>query len=272
MTKTLGRVGIGIVFLVGCSSSGSKSMGTGGTSGGGTGGMGGAGGSAVTIGNFAQRYAEALCTKNFTCCSGSDLTDHTMSQCLMDNAGVISVLTAQIDASQAQGRATYDVAASASCIDALNAMTCDEFKQGIDANADACMSFVVAKVAMGGACAQGYECTTNNCVGASTDPAVDGTCAAAPTLAAIGTSCAASDCVDGAYCDSASICRKKKAGGEACTLADECVNSCNTATGLCSCYAGCAVVDAVSTGGTVLSMLLLSAGVVFACRRRRQRA
>jgi len=43
MTKALGWVGIGIVFLVGCSSSGSKSMGTGGTSGGGSGG-GGSGG------------------------------------------------------------------------------------------------------------------------------------------------------------------------------------------------------------------------------------
>jgi len=274
MTKALGWVGIGIVFLVGCGGSGSKSMGTGGSSGGGaggTGGMGGAGGSAVTIGNFAQRYAEALCAKNFTCCSGSDLTGKTQSQCVMDNAGVISLLTTEINASQAMGRASYDVAASSSCIDALNAMTCDQFRMGIDGNIAACMSFVVAKVPLGGACTQPYECTTGNCEGADTSsPPVDGMCAAAPALAALGSSCAAAACVDGAYCDSTSTCANKKAAGETCTSDSECVNSCNTTTGMCSCYAGCMVVEAVSTGGTVLSALLLGAGVVFARRRRRR--
>src|SRR4029079_16143684 len=164
--------------MCGWGRSAAKSRGTGGASGGGaggSGGMGGAGGSAVTIGNFAQRYAEALCAKNFTYCSGSDLTGKTQSQCVVHTAGGISPLTTESNASQAMCRASYDVAASSSCIDALNAMTCDQFRMGIDGNIAACMSFVVAKVPLGGACTQPYECTTGNCEGADTSsPPVDG--------------------------------------------------------------------------------------------------
>ena len=85
-------------------------------------------------------------------------------------------------------------------------MTCDQFKQqGVAGNMSACMAFVMPKVAQGGACTQDFECTTGNCEGDEHvgDPLVDGMCAAAPVTVAIGQSCAANECVDGAYCDSA---------------------------------------------------------------------
>jgi len=163
--KNFGRVGIGIAFLVGC---------------------GGGGSSSVTIDNFAQKYAEALCEKNFTCCDQAELTGKTQSQCVSDNQAAFSFLISSIKSSQAQNRASYSSTASGMCVDSLKAMSCDEFKQGIGGNMAACMAFIMPKVASGGACSQDYECTTTSCGGADTsvDPPVDGTCVAAPPLAA----------------------------------------------------------------------------------------
>jgi MYXO-CTERM domain-containing protein len=242
---------VGIVLVIGC----------------------GGGSSSVSIQNFPQQYAETLCAKNFQCCSSSELTGKTQSQCVTDNQSVISFLIAEINASQAQGRVSYDPKASGTCIDSLKAMTCDQFKQGIGGNMAACMAFIMPKVSQGGACTQPFECTTGNCVGAdtSTDPAVDGMCAAAPTLAAIGTSCATALCVDGAYCDSTSTCVARKAAGEACTSDDECVNTCDTTSQTCSCYSGCQVAAAPTPATTALSALLLGMGLVVSRARRRRR-
>jgi hypothetical protein len=242
------RLLIGITLLVGC------------------------GGSSVGIEDFPQKYAQTLCKKNFDCCDDSELAGKTMSTCVTDNQTVIGILVAEINSSQAQGRASYDAKQSGTCIDSLNAMTCDEFKQGIGGNMAACMAFIMPKVAQGGACTQGFECTTGNCEGAETDPVVDGMCVAAPVLAGVGQSCAANACADGAYCDDAtSTCQPVKAAGAACTDDNECVNTCNTTTNTCSCYAGCAVAGPTTAQGTLLSLLLVSAGLVFTRARRRRR-
>jgi hypothetical protein len=234
-------------------------------------GCGGGSSAPIKIEDFPQKYAEALCTKNFTCCDASELVDKTMSVCVTDNQTVIGILISEINSSQAQGRASYDATQSGTCIDSLKAMTCDEFKQGIGGNMAACMAFIMPKVAMGGACSQGYECTTGNCEGATTEPPVDGMCAAAPVVANVGQSCAVNPCADGAYCDSTDTCQPAKAAGEACTTDTECVNSCNPTTNTCSCYAGCAVSGATTTRGTLVSLLLLGAGLVFTRARRRRR-
>src|SRR6185436_16651837 len=133
--KKLGWVGIGIVLLVGC---------------------GGGGSSSVTIDNFAQKYAEALCEKNFTCCDQAELTGKTQSQCVSDNQAAFSFLISSIKSSQTQNRASYSATASGMCVDSLKAMSCDEFKQGSQANMAACMALIMPKVAMGGACTQAY--------------------------------------------------------------------------------------------------------------------
>ena len=91
-------------------------------------------------------------------------------------------------------------------------------------------------------------------------------CVAAPVLAAIGQSCAANACVDGAYCDSNNVCQPVKAAGSTCTSDNECVNTCNLTTNTCSCYSGCAVAGPTTTQGTLLSLLLVSAGLVFTAR------
>ena len=211
--RTLTWIGIGMLLLAGCSDDK----------------------------DFSQNYAEALCSKNWECCPTSELADKTKADCVSNNQFGISALVGSINESQSKGRAAYDAGKAGACVDSLNAMTCDEFKQG-GGNMAACMAFVTPKVAEGGACTQDYECTTNNCQGATTDPPVDGACAAAISLAPIGAACTAIECVDDAYCDSAtSTCVKVKGAGEACTSDSECVNSCDTTTNTCTCYSGCNV-------------------------------
>ena len=82
----------------------------------------------VTIDNFAQKYAEALCEKNFTCCDQAELTGKTQSQCVSDNQAAFSFLISSIKSSQAQNRASYSSTASAMCVDSLKAMRCDEMR------------------------------------------------------------------------------------------------------------------------------------------------
>ncbi len=243
------RLLIGITLLVGC------------------------GGSSVGIEDFPNKYAQALCKKNFECCGAAELEGKTMSTCVTDNQFPISLLIGEINASQARGRVSYDAKQSGTCIDSLNDMTCAQFKQGVGGNMAACMAFIMPKVASGGACTQGFECTTGNCDGADTsaDPVVDGMCIAAPVLAAVGQSCAGNECVSDAYCDSTTTCQPLKGAGEACTSDSECINTCDTTTNTCSCYSGCAVATPTTTRGTLLSLLLVGAGLVFTRTRRRQR-
>jgi MYXO-CTERM domain-containing protein len=264
------------MLLVGCGGSnggGGDGRGGGGGIGGGGGVGGGGGGSSVSLNEFPQKYAEALCGKNFQCCDASELAGKTMSTCVTDNAAVIGILVSEINESQTKGRVSYDAANTGACIDSLKNLTCDQFKQGIGENTAACMAFIMPKVAMGGACLQDFECITGNCQGADSlaEPPVDGMCAAAAVLAALGASCAASDCVTGAYCDSGNICQPVKAAGETCSADDECVNTCNTTTYRCSCYAGCQVGAGATTGGTLLSLALLGVGFVVTRRRRGRR-
>ena len=242
--RTLTWLGIGLLLLAGCSDNKS----------------------------FPQKYAQAICSKNFTCCPMSELADKTMSDCLNNNEFAVSAQVGSINESQSKGRATYDAGKTGACVDSLNAMTCDEFRQqGIGGAMEACMSFVTPKVAEGGACTQDYECVSGNCAGEDTsvDPPVDGMCGAPITLAAIGASCTGIECVDGTYCDFAtSICTKLKGAGETCTSSTECVNTCDGTTGTCTCYSGCNLANGTTAGGTALSLLLFGAGVAFTRRRR----
>ena len=90
---------------------------------------------------------------------------------------------------------------------------------------------------------------------------------------AIGAACSSIECVDGAYCDSAtSTCLANKAAGTACTSSDECVNECDTTTNTCTCYSGCNVGGPTTTRGALLSLLLLGASLAVRRSRRRRRA
>jgi hypothetical protein len=222
---------------------------------------------------FPQKYAEALCAKNWECCPASELAEKSKTDCVNNNQFGVEVLVGSINASQSKGRATYDASKAGACADTLAAMTCDEFRQ-TGGNMAACMAFVTPKVAEGGACTEDFECTTGNCQGANTtdDPPIDGACAAAVSVAPIGATCSGLECVEGAYCDSTtSTCAALKGGGEACTSDTQCINECDTTTSTCTCYSGCSVAGPTTTRGLLLSLLLLAAGAAVRRSHRRRR-
>jgi hypothetical protein len=96
-----------------------------------------------------------------------------------------------------------------------------------------CKQFIIPLVADGGACAQSYECTSNNCVGATTSPQKDGACMAIP---AMGQPCQ-DTCATGLFCDFSmnETCQPTKANGMTCSANDQCVSAfCDTSAGSCA--------------------------------------
>jgi MYXO-CTERM domain-containing protein len=236
----------------------------------GCGGGGGSGGS-VPISQFGSQYSQAMCAQNFKCCSVADIDGRTMQECTETNSTLFSALAGSFSEGQAAGRLTYDAALMGMCIAAIKQLSCDEWKMGLTMSnqPNACKAAVTAKVAAGGACLDDNECMTGNCDGADSaaTPPVTGTCT---NLIAAGGSCAGVvECADGLTCTSpGNVCAPKKAGGEACTSDSECMNSCNLTTGLCSCYAGCAVGGAMAPRLPLLALALLAAAFLFGKRKR----
>jgi hypothetical protein len=129
----------------------------------------------------------------------------------------------------ANHRMTYDADAAGACVDLVASMSCSEFgtETSLDVSDSDCKQFIIPEVADGGACAQSYECTSNNCVGATTQPAKDGACMPLPTS---GQACEF-DCATGLYCDfSMQSCQPVQANGAACDSNDQCSSAYCTST------------------------------------------
>lgn len=237
------------------------------------GGSGGSGGS-VPLGQFPAKMSQAMCTQNFKCAPAADLTGHTMQQCVDDNAMLFSLLASAISSSEAKGRATYHAAQMGICIGGMAAMTCDEWRLGLtDANQPAaCQAAIVGKVAVGGACQDDNECVSGTCEGSDPGPPpTDGQCVA---LVPEGGSCTNGDaCATDFICDPATqVCMAKRGGGAACSNDDQCVNGCNTTTGMCSSYVGCAVAAAAAPTPAGFAAAMIAVVLFLGTRRRRRHA
>ena len=238
----------------------------------------GGGSSGVSLDQFPQQSATTICKQNFTCCDPSELAGKTMADCVNNNQLLTGVLSGSISDAQAKGRASYNAAQMGTCLKEIAGLSCDEWKMGKDpTNRASCTAAITAKVAVGGACQQSFECTSGNCVGATTDDngnPVDGTCMAAPTAIAVGAACTGvgDTCVQDAYCDSTSqTCKAKKAAGETCASSDECANTCDSATSKCTCYVGCGVAAPATRPGSLLSLAVLGLAIAGVRLRRRKR-
>ena len=136
------------------------------------------------------------------------------------------------------GRIEYDSAAAGDCIAALEGLSCSQYASASVADVSSCRPFIIAKVGDGGGCAQDYECTSDNCVGAtqSGGTSTDGECKPLPTA---GQSCD-DNCADGLYCgyDTSTgmeVCQALKADGAQCTFDRECESDyCDEATDTCA--------------------------------------
>jgi MYXO-CTERM domain-containing protein len=187
----------------------------------------------------------------------------------------LNLIVTLIKDGQTTNRVSYDAAMMGTCVGAVAQLSCDDWKKGFTLSTNqpnACKAAVAAKVAAGGACEEDIECMTAHCEGfdPSTTPPVDGRCT---NLVAAAASCASGlSCADGLTCDETSQkCVARKAAGQSCMFDEQCMNTCNTVTGICSAYAGCAVADASPRSGLVASALVLLLAA-FARRRWRRSA
>jgi hypothetical protein len=215
-------------------------------------GCGGDGGSPVPLDNLGTELGTASCRKQFECCTDAEIMAQYMNitymgqpitteqQCIdFSTALLSSFLVDDYKASLAAGRIAYDEAAAGDCIAAIENTSCADYAAAIAGGGKStslvsCESPVTPKVTTGGACAHDYECTTDNCVGATSN-GTDGTCQPVPTA---GQPCDFS-CADGLYCgyDSSSmmVCQATKANGAQCNIDDECTSdNCDTTMHICA--------------------------------------
>ncbi|MEO8845933.1 MAG: hypothetical protein ABI591_09135 [Kofleriaceae bacterium] len=195
----------------------------------------------VALADLGTELGTSYCMKEFSCCTDAEIMMDfgafkvggqpvtTEPLCEMFYTGLFGALVSgQYMASIADGRATYDGDAAAACLDLVDSMSCSDFgAQAMIANDSGCKQFIIPQVVDGAACAQSYECTSNNCVGATTQPVQDGTCMPVPTS---GQMCDFT-CADGTFCDfTTGTCQPAKANGASCTSNDACASAfCNGA-------------------------------------------
>ena len=228
----------------------------------------------VSLDQFPGRYAQAVCAQDFKCCSAADIDMRTMAVCIDDSTTGLMLLGTLVTDGQTKNRVAYDGAKMATCISAVSQLTCDDWKAGFTLTTNqpsACKAAIVPKVPAKGACQADVECVTAHCEGAdlSASPPVDGMCT---SLAAAGASCTGGlTCADGLYCEEVSLkCVARKPAGKSCKADEECMNTCNVVTGLCSAYAGCAMGDGTPRPGAASVALLAAAAMLIAARARRR--
>ncbi len=202
------------------------------------------GGGSVTVDNLGTELASVSCSKMFECCTSAEIMEQfanitvdgqpitTEEQCESFAGGLFSgLLTPEYKASIAAGRITYDGDAAQSCLDAMANLGCSAYAMADSHESVVCDTpFIIPEVGDGGACSEGYECTSGFCDGAS--DSADGTCTPKPGA---GEACDFT-CADGLYCGfdqttSMELCQPIKANGEACDGDDECESdNCDNAT------------------------------------------
>lgn len=132
------------------------------------------------------------------------------------------------------GRILYDPELAAECLAATEGASCDRTTEQNRVQIQACRDALNGTIADGGACFNDQECVSEDCVVETcTMACCQGVCGPTIALAAIGQSCEASDCVEGAYCDQNLVCAALLPAGSPCDGADSC------AYGLICGAAGC---------------------------------
>ncbi len=188
-------------------------------------------GDPVELTGLAASLSKASCSKSFECCTATEIMAEygamvtTEANCESQIGGLLSsLLVPSYQASVTAGRLEYDAAAAGDCVAAIESLTCAQYS-GQAMTASGCNTFLVPKVANGGACSQSYECTSGNCEGASAGtPPTDGMCKVKPT---VGQTCSLS-CADGSYCQG-TTCVALQANGATCSDSSHCSSGyCNT--------------------------------------------
>jgi hypothetical protein len=194
----------------------------------------------VSIDDLGPKLASVACTKIFQCCTQGEIATQFMDITVMNQPittepecesfydGLFAGLAVpEYKASIAAGRITYDGDAAGTCLDGIAAESCSDYSMDAASSSEmVCSDFITPLVATGGGCTQDYECTTNNCVGATVAPgrqSIDGACMALP---GVGQTCTI-NCQTGLFCgfdgtSSSTTCQTLKPDGATCEGSTEC--------------------------------------------------
>jgi hypothetical protein len=171
----------------------------------------GGGGSGPTISELPAAYAEAICDTYLRCFPivgrSFDAATCTKNQTAEIEASGFSDIEQAVD----DGRATYDSSAARECLDALQALPCDEIDAG---QPEACDQAIAGTTPLGEDCTLDEECEGDGIC--DFDAACPGTCIAKLTA---GKDCNGqnSRCADGLVCsDATNKCAAPAGKGDAC--------------------------------------------------------
>jgi hypothetical protein len=172
----------------------------------------------VSVNDLKTKDIDALCDRLVRCgaISSKAVCVAAYSQFLDDK---------QLKAGVANGSIKYDDGKAGDCIDALSNESCDASSKDARVQPQACTDAIKGNRKQGEMCYFGGQCTSGSCTPPQTCTMAccAGTCDMDPPAAvAVGQSCEAAPCVDGAYCDATAVCAALIPEGQACQSSFEC--------------------------------------------------
>jgi len=196
----------------------------------------------VTPDELPAELAGVTCAQLTACCTTEEFMNEALGadseqECRALFTGFAGLLADVLNDSIAAGRVVYHGDRMADCIDAISTLSCTEFQQanGGPFPNGACQDPFEGQVAIGGECANDFDCTSEYCSGDMLDfdgNITFGACADAPLA---GDPCDNNDCAEGAFCDFTAgmpTCEALLADGSGCTSDNQCASdSCNGADG-----------------------------------------
>jgi hypothetical protein len=188
----------------------------------------GGGGGGVPADELADELEQTLCEAQVACGAFPDLQT-CRDTVFIDVDSNIPQLLALVDA----GRLNYDEDLARECLDLYTDALgeCTVFgadPEIIEQINETCSNVFSGDAAVGEVCYADEECAGDAECNVATDcqdQCCTGTCVAVTPLpdAEIGESCAAADCVSGAYCDTNDVCQAVAGVGETCEGFGSCV-------------------------------------------------
>jgi hypothetical protein len=154
-----------------------------------------------------RALAESICPAAYRCCMPDQLMSNDqagtdVASCEMKTEAAFTSQVAGIQASEKQGRVTYDGDKVQKCVEYLKTAPCPELQNtGHFTGLPACASFIQPQVEVGGACSQTFECKSSFCDRTGLADGQDGVCR---NYASTGEACSSAlPCGYGSQCDPA---------------------------------------------------------------------
>jgi hypothetical protein len=158
-------------------------------------------GGAVPLAMVPALAAAAICERIAACCTDDEraasLLPPDRPGCEMALLPVQAAEVRFLERSVAAGRAGYDGAAFAACLERLRAQGCAETRRTVSQDIFSLCAPIVPRVAVGGACQESFECVGGYCKGATGQR--PGTCAGPRKK--MGQDCDDSDQCESGFCD-----------------------------------------------------------------------